>query len=112
VKDWIFHYLYGLLAAVFNGTVSTAYVSFGASGANAAGWVDLKGITLTGFLSVFVGTILFHAVVYFYNHRVPDNLPDRNGDKTPETFRSVMIASRSPEAAPPKPTPPEPIPTT
>ncbi len=111
LKDWFLHYFYGLLAAVFNGTVSTVYVSFGASGAQAAGMVDLKGITFKGFLSVFLGTIAFHAVSYFYGHRIPDDMPDSNGVKKDITLRSVMTASRASPPEPPEVPAPAPAPS-
>lgn len=88
---WIEHYLFGCFASVWNGIFSTAYVSFGAAGANAAGLVDLHAISLRGFLSTLAGTILFHAVIYFYNHRIPDELPD--GTSAPENLASAMRTS-------------------
>ena len=91
LKSWMMHYLYGCFASVWNGIFSTAYVSFGAAGANAAGLVDLHAISLRGFLSTLAGTILFHAVIYFYNHRIPDELPD--GTSAPENLASAMRTS-------------------
>jgi hypothetical protein len=84
MKNWLLHYLYGLTASVWKGLISSAYVSFGASGANTVGLVDLHDIKLGGFLSIIAGTIVYHAVVYFYTHPVPDELP---------TLRAAIIAS-------------------
>lgn len=84
MKNWLLHYLYGCFASVWKGLISSAYVSFGASGANTAGLVDLHDIKFSGFLSIIAGTIVYHAVVYFYTHPVPDELP---------TLRAALIAS-------------------
>jgi hypothetical protein len=92
LKAWILHYFYGAFASVWNGVFSTAYVSFGAAGANAAGLVDLHDITWKGFASTLGGTILFHCVIYFYNHKIPDDLPE-NGSGPTETLSSAMVAS-------------------
>lgn len=94
-KSWILHYLYGAFAAIVNGTFSTAYVSFGAAGADVAGLVDLKSITWRGFLSVLVGTITYHAVNYFKTHPIPDELPDGIGGTQPESLSSAMLASQT-----------------
>ena len=75
MKNWFLHYFYGCFASVWKGLISSAYVSFGASGANAAGLVDLHDINFKGFLSIIAGTVVYHAVVYFYTHPVPDELP-------------------------------------
>ena len=53
--------------------------------------IDLHAISLRGFLSTLAGTILFHAVIYFYNHRIPDELPD--GTSAPENLASAMRTS-------------------
>ena len=84
MKNWFLHYFYGCFASVWKGLISSAYVSFGASGANAAGLVDLHDINFKGFLSIIAGTVVYHAVVYFYTHPVPDELP---------TLRAALIAS-------------------
>jgi ammonia channel protein AmtB len=106
LTSWGMHYAYGCFAAVFNGSFATAKVALGAAGASAAGMVDLHGMTVKGFFSVLVGTICYYAIVYFSDHRLPEDLPNIDGGTTPETFKSVMAASQPKTPAIPAVVPP------
>ena len=114
LKNWLLHYAYGAFASVWNGCFSTLKVSFGAAGASASGLLDLHDITFKGMASLLGGTILFHAVIYFSTHPIPDDLPDKGNGESTETLKSAMVASMpaKPPELNPAPTPSVNPPTT
>lgn len=71
-KKLVLHYLWGLLATMFNGGVTSVV-------AIVAEFTDGKlpeGVTWHNSLHVFVASSVIHGIFYFSSHPIPVTLPD------------------------------------
>ena len=79
IEKYAKHYLWGLVASTFNG---------GISGVVALGIMEEQaklpeGITGHVMLHTFAVSCAFHALVYFKQHPLPDQLPDPAQENKP-----------------------------
>ena len=71
-KKVVIHYLWGLLATMFNGGI-TSVVAIVAEFAN--GKLP-EGLTWTGCWHTFAISCVIHGILYFSSHPIPVTLPD------------------------------------
>lgn len=69
-KQYVEHYLYGLLASCWNAGVSALYATFGQS-AGAAVLKDVPQPTVHEILTIFLGACALEGLFYFKNNPIP-----------------------------------------
>lgn len=72
------HYLFGMLAASWNGGIGAAAGIIGVAGASTVGVPDVQVLSYGQMASAFGGAFILHAIMWLKNHPIPEKLSETN----------------------------------
>ena len=86
IKRTLAHYLFGMLAASWNGGIGAAAGIIGIAGASTVGVPDVQVLSYGQMASAFGGAFVLHAVMWLKNHPIPEKLDDTNPPMPPPSL--------------------------